>query len=90
MLSHSVKVPALNVVLDYHRGRGWYLCDRTTINGKRRHLILERYGPERPSLHAPEVRSGLAEDLLPQMATASCDLVYLDPPLRLYCRRLGP
>jgi 16S rRNA G966 N2-methylase RsmD len=78
-LSYDSNVPALKFAVHHHKP-WWYLCDRTRVNGKERHLILERYGAARPSLYAPEVKSGLAEALLPQMAPASCDLVYLDPP----------
>ena len=62
----------------------WYLRDRSrrTQNGKRfrRNFTLERYGPDRPILFPPELRSGLAEDLLDRLPKASFDLVYLDPP----------
>ena len=62
----------------------WYLRDRSrrTQNGKRvrRNFTLERYGPDRPILFPPELRSGLAEDLLNRLPEASFDLVYLDPP----------
>ena len=62
----------------------WYLRDRSrrTQNGKRvrRNFTLERYGPDRPILFPPELRSGLAEDLLDRLPNASFDLVYLDPP----------
>lgn len=62
----------------------WYLRDRSrrTQNGKRvrRNFTLERYGPDRPILFLPELRSGLAEDLLDRLPEASFDLVYLDPP----------
>ena len=62
----------------------WYLRDRSrrTQNGKRvrRNFTLERYGPDRPILFPPELRSGLAEDLLDRLTEASFDLAYLDPP----------
>lgn len=69
-----------NVVLCFHKGRGWYLCDRSYVLGKRRHLILEAYGKSKPILYPPEIYSGLAEDLLPKQPAVSFDLVYLDPP----------
>ena len=32
-----------------HQTNGyWHLCDRSSVNGKRRHLILEAYGKEQP------------------------------------------
>ena len=62
----------------------WYLRDRSrrTQNGKRvrRNFTLERYGPDRPTLFPPELRSGLAEDVLERLPERAYDLVYLDPP----------
>jgi site-specific DNA-methyltransferase (adenine-specific) len=73
-------VPRANVALHFHRNRGWYLCDQSYILGKRRHLVRETYGKCRPTLYAPELRSGIVEDVLPKLKAASFDLVYLDPP----------
>lgn len=70
----------VNVVLCKDKQRGWYLCDRSYVNGKRRHLILEAYGKERPSLFLPSIESGLAEDRLPKLSAGVFDLIYLDPP----------
>lgn len=64
----------------HRHGRFYYLCDRRYLNGRRQHLIRGRCGPRRPTLYSPEVRSGLAEDLLPTLPKGSFDLVYLDPP----------
>lgn len=33
----------------------WHLCDSRTVDGKRRHKVLESYGRERPTLFAPVV-----------------------------------
>jgi site-specific DNA-methyltransferase (adenine-specific) len=73
-------VPRANVALHFHRDRGWYLCDQSYVLGKRRHLIRETYGKCRPTLYAPELRSGIVEDVLPKLKSASFDLIYLDPP----------
>jgi DNA modification methylase len=70
----------MNVVPCQHKGRGWYLCDRSYVLGKRRHLILESYGKGRPTLYPPTVESGIAEEKLPLLLADSFDLVYLDPP----------
>ena len=67
--------------LALHRhGSQVYLCDRSYVLGKRRHLIRETYGKCRPILFAPETRSGIAEDVLPRLKAGSFDLIYLDPP----------
>ncbi len=80
MLSHSTKRNSFNVVLCQHKSRGWYLCDRSYVAGKQRHLILEAYGKERPVLYPPAIESGLAEEKLPKFPAGTFDLVYLDPP----------
>jgi site-specific DNA-methyltransferase (adenine-specific) len=67
-------------VVPHRHGGRWYLCDRSYVLGRRRHFIRESYGPERPALFRPELRSGIAEDSLPRLAPESFDLVYLDPP----------
>jgi len=64
----------------HRHGSQLYLCDRSYVLGKRRHLVRETYGRCRPTLFAPEVRSGIAEDVLPRLQPYSFDLVYLDPP----------
>jgi site-specific DNA-methyltransferase (adenine-specific) len=67
--------------LALHRhGSQVYLCDRSYVLGKRRHLIRETYGRSQPTLYAPVLRSGIAEDILPHLKPYSFDLVYLDPP----------
>ena len=62
----------------------WYLRDRSfrAHDGERvrKNFTIERYGSERPTLFPPELRSGLAEDLLDRLPEASFDLAYLDPP----------
>ncbi|MFI5417278.1 MAG: DNA-methyltransferase [Candidatus Lutacidiplasmatales archaeon] len=67
------------VGLDRHRDL-FYLCDRSYVGGKRRHWVLEAYGRHRPTLYPPQVRSGIAADLLSQLPSESFSLVYLDPP----------
>jgi site-specific DNA-methyltransferase (adenine-specific) len=67
-------------VVPHRHGLNWNLCDRSYVLGKRRHLIRETYGRCRPTLHAPELRSGIVEDVLPRLAADSFDLIYLDPP----------
>lgn len=69
----------LNVVPHRHP-TGWYLCDRSYSSGRRRHLIRGSFGKSPPKLYAPEVRSGIAEDVLPRLVAGSFDLIYLDPP----------
>lgn len=69
----------MNIALHHHK-EGWYLCDRSYVDGKSRHLILEAYGKERPVLYPPTVESGLAEEKLPKFPADTFDLVYLDPP----------
>lgn len=64
----------------HQHGRNWYLCDRRYESGRRLHLIRGRCGSSRPILYPPEVRSGLAEVILPSLRAGSYDLVYLDPP----------
>ncbi|MFI5418985.1 MAG: DNA-methyltransferase [Candidatus Lutacidiplasmatales archaeon] len=64
----------------HRHGSYWYLCDRSYSHGRRRHLVRETYGKCRPTLYAPVLRSGIAEDVLPRLKPASFDLVYLDPP----------
>src|ERR1700693_5630679 len=71
--------PALRVALHRH-GPRWNLCDRGYFQGERRHLVRETYGKCRPRLFAPEIRSGIAEDVLPRLKPGNFDLVYLDPP----------
>ena len=62
----------------------WYLRDRSLHPGDgksvRRNFTVERYGPDRPVLFPPELRSGLAEDVLERLPEGAYDLVYLDPP----------
>lgn len=76
----NTKRNRLKVVLCHHKGKGWYLCDRSYVLGKQRHLVLEAYGKERPVLYPPTVESGLAEEKLPRLPKGTFDLVYLDPP----------
>ncbi|HEV2166519.1 MAG TPA: site-specific DNA-methyltransferase [Thermoplasmata archaeon] len=71
--------PPLSVAPHRH-GPHWYLCDRSYTQGHRRHLIREGYGKCRPRLYQPELRSGIAEDILPRLRRNSFDLAYLDPP----------
>ena len=62
----------------------WYLRDRSLHPGDgkrvRRNFTVERYGPDRPVLFPPELRSGLAEDVLDRLPEGAYDLAYLDPP----------
>lgn len=67
----------------HRHGSSWYLCDRSYVAGKRQHLIRGHCGRARPTLYAPELRSGLIEQLLPALPPQSFDLVYLDPPYGL-------
>lgn len=67
-------------IVPHRHGHNWNLCDRSYVLGKRRHLVRETYGKCRPTLYAPELRSGIAEDVLPKLRPNSFDLVYLDPP----------
>ncbi len=69
----------LNVAPHAHRDR-WYLCDRSYVRGKRRHYIRGHFGAHRPTLYAPEIRAGRAEEVLPGLDAESFDLIYLDPP----------
>lgn len=71
------------VFAPHRHGRRWYLCDRSYAGGVRQHLIRGRCGTSRPTLYAPDVRSGLVEQVLPALPPASLDLVYLDPPYGL-------
>jgi site-specific DNA-methyltransferase (adenine-specific) len=67
-------------IAPHRHGTNWNLCDRSYVLGKRRHLIRETYGSCRPTLFAPELRSGIAEDVLPRLTSEAFDLIYLDPP----------
>lgn len=71
--------PASRIVPHRH-GPSWYLCDRSYSHGHRRHMVREAYGRSRPTLFAPELRSGIAEDVVPRLRPATFHLVYLDPP----------
>jgi hypothetical protein len=53
------------------------------VIGHRQHLVRESYGPKRPTLFFPEVRSGITEQVLPTLPPGSFDLIYLDPPYGL-------
>lgn len=80
-LVHRLPEPrSANVALHHHPGRGWYLCDQSYVLGRRRHFIRESYGRTHPPLYQPELRSGICEDVVPRLADASFELVYLDPP----------
>lgn len=52
----------MNIALHHHK-EGWYLCDQSYVDGKRRHLILEAYGKERPVLYPPTVETGVTEGI---------------------------
>lgn len=67
-------------IAPHRHGPNWNLCDRSYVLGKRRHLIRESYGRCRPTLFAPDLRSGISEDILPRLESGSFDLIYLDPP----------
>ncbi len=73
------RTPRLNLVLCRHAPY-WYLCDRSYVNGRQQHLIREAYGKMRPILYPPDIRSGIAEDILPRLSASLFDLIYLDPP----------
>ena len=67
----------MSIVLCRHNRDDWYLCDRSYVNGKQRHMILEAYGKTKPTLYPPEIRSGLAEDILPKLPKESFEPVEL-------------
>jgi len=55
MLSQRQGRTTTNVVMHFHKGRGWYLCDRSYVHGHRRHMTVESYGKQKPTLYPPKI-----------------------------------